>query len=264
MEKTMIPLKNSAELVDVYDQAILLVSEGLKKIAEAKELLLNNFGEHNGYILERALYDHDLQKSRHESTVKLCAKVIQRNFWRFIVQKTEMRKLLSVQKTKELDDQISSGKLPDVSVENLFAFLEQTFSNSRKFVDESIMEVFNFLRPRNSYKTNDKITIGEKVILNVGDLRWSIASFWRDRFRAMEKLFYILDNRQPPKYPDDLDTKLGYAVQDGIETEFFKFKLFKKSGTIHIKFLRMDILQKINEHAGRNFLAVQEHLNSEK
>jgi hypothetical protein len=191
---------------------------------------------------------------------------LKKNFWSTIADKTEIRKILSIKRQQELSHSIydEASKLPEPTDESLWEFLQSNMGKAKDFVQEAVIEVFNFLRPRkgfnyNKFKTNQVETIGDVVkidnVVSTG-LFQSLSYHYKRDIQAIDSLFHMLDNKSVSESPNDLCTKIEQSIRDGsmvAETEYFRVKSFKK-GSIHIYFKRLDLVAKINQIAGKSFL----------
>jgi hypothetical protein len=91
-------------------------------------------------------------------------KELKKDVWRVLIDRMELRRVLSVKRNEELNRQIESGEdLPDIDEVQILAMLEGTLANTPAFIEEAVREVFEFLRPRNShYKTNTEFEIRKR------------------------------------------------------------------------------------------------------
>lgn len=255
--KELIPINNGADLVDIHDQALLLINQGIEAIKQAKTLLKNNFGNYADYIFTTDVRDYSFSDGNTTHLKKEIENNMKKNFWTHVVNRTNLKKFLSVKRKEELDRNLTQNakNLPDVSIETLYSFIESNMSQAGDFLQEAIIEVFNFLRPNwKKYKTNKVETIGERVILDCVRSFNMISQYWAQRFSAMETLFYMMDGKASPEYPDDISTKMRDNRDGFVDSEYFTVKLYKK-GSAHITFKRMDLVAKINQVAGKALLS---------
>ena len=109
---------------------------------------------------------------------------------------------------------------------------------------------------RTRYKTNVREEIGKRVILphaisSYGSNYYILNDYFRPLMNSLDRLFHILDSERTPKIM--LFERLHYAMhqkQQCYQDEYVRIKWYKKTGTIHIEFMRPDIIQKINALAG--------------
>jgi hypothetical protein len=212
-------------------------------------------------------YDHFSFRDRHGVCLRFdnadevigCMKV---DFWQIIIDKLEIKAVLSIKRAKELDDLLRNHpeKLPPITEEAVFEFASSYQSSLTTMHAEAVVEVFEFLRPRQSeLKTNTEFEIREKVILE----RWIDPDGWGTTFRfnhyrsdyvnAMENVFRVMDGKGRNKsYRSDLENQINATERNGDgkgETEYFSFKCYK-NGNLHLRFRRMDLVDRLNRIAG--------------
>jgi hypothetical protein len=184
-------------------------------------------------------------------------KVIKKDAWRIIVEKMELRRLLSIQRRDELDKQIHDGELPDLTEANVMALFETSAANVQNYVEEAIKEVFEWLQPCNGkYKTNSEYDLGKRVVMsymvekgyNRGKYR---VNYRREKYlTALDSVFLAMDGKGTIKgYGGDLFQAIADS-QDGTgSTQYFKFRAYQ-NGNLHIEFLRPDLVARLNAVAG--------------
>ena len=265
METDLIKWQPIHAMIEAYGQAQTKIKQGFSMLEEAKEYM-SAFGEHN------RLFDRiDNYDICNGATQKSLA-TIKKEAWRGIIDKTQIRNLMTEKRVAELDTQLydnsESETLPELTGENVQAFIENLSGNMSTLLTETLVEVFDILRPsRSEYKTNTEYEIGERVILNhmIEYDKWRCTSLnysWAEqRLRCIDNVFHLLDGKGPIKWPGDLVTTVKQAIGNyqtkdrkwSCETEYFSSKWFKK-GSFHIRFKRLDLLAELNKRAGGNRL----------
>lgn len=255
MKNTSIP-----EMVAQYEAALVEISKGYELLASAKSRLGRMFGHYRNQVIPNNTYHHDDPAKMVEEV----RKIMHRNAWKGVTEKSEIKKILSEKRAKELDDMLERGELPELSFDTITQFLDNLRSNAGNYFQEAACEVFDFLRPRRSgYKTNTEYEIKDRAIIECGvDCdKWGFVrmNYYKEQnFIALDNVFHMLDGKGTPKYPGDAVTQIRDAISQNprkwsCETEYFEFKWHKK-GTMHIKFKRMDLVKKLNALAGGNRL----------
>ena len=252
------------EMATTYVEAEKKIRIAYELLAEAQSQLRASFGD-GSYRFNTVIRDNT--SAGKEGADHVMAHVKQ-DAWYRLVERLELRRVMSSSRVRELDDQLAKVKdLPEITVENLMAWLEKSFSEMPNHFDGMVKEVFNFLRPRRSgYKTNSEFEIGPKVIL------WGITSnykggyfnmnSYRDKdLTALDNVFMMLDGKGTIKtyhgptydgmYASLQQKPLAWPLTG--ETEYFKWKLFK-NGNGHLEFRRLDLLAKLNSIGGGNTL----------
>lgn len=243
------------EAISAYERATAQIREGFRLVAEAEKLLNDTFtlGSSgriyvNGYSGRISFDNPDehLLRIRHE-------------VWSAIIDRLEVRRMMSVARSKELSQQLRKHELPELTVLSASELLHGFQSNLHKMLEEAVEEVFNWLRPRRSeYKTNSEYEVPPKVILTrvVEKPSWSSRFYVNDHYdselTALENVFTALDGRGQITKTHYSQIHNAIVADDfkGIgETDYFRFKAFK-NGNLHLEFKRLDLLARFNQMAG--------------
>lgn len=193
---------------------------------------------------------------------------LQRQVWGALVDRLELRKILSLKRIAELDNQISTGKgLPPITYANLLDILESNMANAGQYLEEKVFECYEWLRPcgwsLTKYKTNQKSVaagVGGKVILqwavqgNYSTHGFEIVYSRVDNLRALDQVFHLLDGAQyaGASYRGPLCDAVQQQTsgqKNDFETPFFRGKCFRNQN-LHLEFKRSDLVDKFNLIAG--------------
>ena len=260
-DKNMIPLQNSARLLDLWKEAKEKIGTAMLLLREAKRIMGTAFGEHRDTVLPAGFCDYSLQPCHGDSCFpKDVETLLRRHFWTYIVDKTEMRKMMSLKRQDELNRQLfdESGSLPEPSTESLAGFLDANLGRAKTFAKEAVDEVFQWLRPNrdfHDFKSNARFEIGKKVLLNgVMDTKYFVrlSTYHAARLVSMDNMFHALDGKGFQTYPNDIVTAIETACNEkrwSAETEYFRLEWYKK-GSMHIEFKRLDLVAELNRIAG--------------
>jgi len=255
MEKELIPYSTVAELVSVWLDSEKKIREGYKLLRDAEQALKDVFKD---------TYRFDLMKREYTlSDVDKTINDVKIDIWRELIQKMGLRRVLSVEKAKRLDKYIQEGKLedgsplPDITEESIMSMMKSFTANINDFLEEAVVEVFGFLRPRHgNYKTNKKFEVGKRVILSnrvhsrYRQFGYTVNYYYDAELRALDNVFHLLDGAGSVKtYRGPLIDAIETSEYGQGETDYFKFKCFKNCN-LHIEFKRLDLLNKLNKVAG--------------
>ena len=144
----------------------------------------------------------------------------------------------------------------------MFETLQQ---NVNVFADESLREVWNWLRPATDgyemkkYKTNQKnatYEIGNKVIkFNMVDAKFGggyHVNYYHEKYLiALDKVFHMLDGKSimGNSYRSPLVDAINGSTGARIETSYFGVTMHKNRNA-HIEFIRADLLSQFNARMG--------------
>ena len=248
----LVTRKTVEELVREWDMASHLLKTGLESLRQAEEHFRAFDGPGSHYDL--CLFTHsDYTMDYDRKILRLKAAA-----WRYLVDRIELKKLASVKRAGEIDRQITEGTdLPEITMDNLFGWLLSLDGQAKKFLEEAIVEVFEFLRPPSlRYKTNSGFELGKRVILcNRVEKAWSGSTFrvsynYENELRALDNVFHMLDGKPLSVYRNgDLINAILESARGTGETEYFRFKSFLNNN-LHLEFRRMDLVQRLNEVGG--------------
>jgi hypothetical protein len=255
---SIIPRTTLSQLVAAYRQSDLDIRQAFALLAAAEQRLKEAFGGDYSFRLAREMERRHLDFA---DTEKLLGEV-KKDAWRALVARMELRRILSVAATKQLDSQLETGKdLPEIEENAILAMLDGTLARTNEFLEEAVKEVFEYLRPhRSGYKTNSELEIGSRVILG-----WAVEpAYHSPRFhvnhhreanlRGLDNVFHALDGKGTIKSHRGPLVDAIQASPDGRgETDYFKFRCYANSN-LHLEFKRPELVQQLNRIAGGNRL----------
>ena len=256
----MIQRDTVTQLVENYEAAVTDITHAYKLLHEAKNRLNASFGMGqrihsfdvlpNGYHRSATLSNDSLDQVMAQ--IKLDA-------WRVLMERLELRKLLSIARRQELDKQLSDGKgLPDITMENVWGMFESAVSNVDRYMEEAVLEVFEFLRPPSSqYKTNTEFELGKRVVLkwyvepNYTKSGFTVRYSYDAHITALDNAFLRLDGKGLiSTYHGPTHDAIKLAGRNGLcETDYFKLRCCL-NGNLHLEFKRMDLVERLNAIAG--------------
>ena len=246
-----------AEVVELYRAAEGDIRRGFSLIAGALDTLTERVSGKYAVRLE-GRYGHGINVRDVDGSLSH----LRRDIWRALIERSQVRKIMSVAAWKELETEVEKGEPPDVTLANLEGLINKLRADGPKMLEDAVKEVFHFLRPpRSHFKTNTEFELGERVILSYWLESGKFVSGWRLNYHyeqeavALENVFRLLDGkvrRADDGYWSDLHNaiKLIPGNQSCVgETDYFAFRGHKK-GTLHLRFKRMDLVRRLNVIAG--------------
>lgn len=244
--------------IETYQKAVQDIEQAYALLEQAQALLTQEFSEAR-YTFSGVLPGHyNISSARETALLK-----IKEDVWKSFVDLLGIRKLLSIKKSEELDQQLSHPKdLPEITQETVYATLLSLVEQAPDFTKQACLEVFEWLRPseyeRRNYKTNQKSSwrIGQKIIKSGVTIgyhgKFSVNYWYEKNYTALDKVFHALDGKGiPGGYRSPLvDAINNTTVSNGKgETDYFAFQCYK-NGNIHIIFKRADLVQELNRIGG--------------
>jgi hypothetical protein len=240
------------ELVAAFQVAEQTVRRCFSQLAEAEREVNLAFTASNRSEISIDANEH--WGSRWDDADATIEKM-QRQAWRVIVDRLELRRAMSIARYDELVRTLDHEKLPPITEENVSAFVDRFAQDLPAMISEAVREVFEWLRPRNSkLKTNSEYEVPAKVILpSMVEMtfgRWHVNHYRQQNLVALENVFNSLaGNGQVAKaYQSQLQTAIEASSGEG-ETELFRFKACANRN-LHLWFKRGDLLARFNRIAG--------------
>lgn len=246
------------ELVSAWKEAEAAVRLSFRTIVEAQRRVNAVFTLNGDYPIRVTASRYRPSDADFEDADGAVERMA-RDAWATIVAKCELHRMMSIQRARELDEQLKKGVLPPITEENVASFVQKCLDDLPKMLEEAVGEVFDWLRPcHTDYRTNSKLEIGPKVILTYmveeayGGGGFRLNYNRSQHLTAMENVFNALDGKGQiaKSYRSALETAIGEAGPSGRgETPLFKFRAFKNRN-LHLEFKRLELLEKFNMIAG--------------
>jgi len=271
MDNELIEHQTVTAIVENVAKAKEDIKEAFALLIGAKERLSATLGHDSYYdtIIPSGsrFSDYEFKDGAENSN-----KEITKNAWRYILAQTQLNHYMTEKRKNELETQIKEDRLPPLTSENIYETLNGLADRVNSLLDESIKEVFDWLRPRSKWgvgalKTNKKFKVGHKVIIGYA-VEGNYTSGFRiqyhsqTNFCALGNVFSLLDGRGVLKYPDDFITRFNQALEkllpgESYCEEYFVCKPYK-NGNLHVTFKRLDLLKKLNQIGGEGELVGKE------
>lgn len=247
----LIPHSTLHALLAAYRQSDIEICEAFAAILNAQKRLRTAFGGDYSFKIAQHMGKHQLDFAASGIVMSF----IKQNAWRELVERMGLRRILSITATQKLDGELEAGKdLPEIEEKTVFAALERIQNRTGEFLNEAVVEVFDYLRPRSFGASSNSVkSVASKVILpSTVEPRHSPGQFWLNPYhqpylRGVDNVVHALD---VPGIAKDERPSLAEAIlastDGGGETPYFKFKCHG-NGNLHLQFRRLDLLAKLNE-----------------
>jgi len=247
------------ELVAVFQEAAATVRTCFGALHAAEARLAAAFSMADGYARIRipaTRCHHSAEFDRAEESIAEMA----RDAWRAIVDRLDLRRLLSVARYEQLQTELEKGALPELTEDAVVAFVRRYVDQIEEMHDEAVAEVFEFLRPRSlgmkRLKTNSELEVPAKVILRLvarGPMGYWRLRYWKvaQNLIALENVLHALDGRGmvASSSRSALQTAIEETTTGTGETDLFSFRCCE-NGNLHLRFKRLDLLARLNAKAG--------------
>lgn len=197
------------------------------------------FGDHGGELRLFMLADSDLDKYRQN---------LERGCWRLLVYKSGVMEGATEDDRRKIEQEIHSGKFGAFNEENIGKVMAQLKNQEGELVKNVAKEAFRHFSPNPVRKE----PIKQRTVHSCG--AWGSLSFsscHSSAWEVLQKALYLLDHKETPEqYSETIVGQMTEAVQKGrleFECPYFRAKFYEKSLTAHLTFIRMDLVNLINE-----------------
>lgn len=265
-------------MVASYERSRDLIVEGFAAIEAARQEFAAHFALGGDSADRLSIYayrnsHHPIDDSPEHALVEL-----RRKAWSVIVDRLELKRVMSVERWCELQQQLEKEELPEITHDSVRRF-GATHINPRSLetmMKEAIAEVYKWLRPGEyglaRYKRASRWEVPERIALSYvveshwdGGLRVRFGSGGKSDDRqmmlALENVFSWLDGKgQVAKsHKSELEQAIE-GCRPGVlgTTELVEFRAYKNR-SLHLRFRRLDLLKRLNEIAGGLNMRGDEH-----
>lgn len=261
-----------AEIVRAYEQALSKIDSAYALLQEAQDELKTAFSVRSNYDTDFGVLPdrNHVNQNADEQSLKEVKEVIKRKAWRQLYAALEIDRIASIKRRDEISKKLESGDLPEITVKDVFEIFEALNQNVNDFAKESVVEVYNWLRPYTDgyeitrYKTNQKnatFELGRKVIkTNMIQNKCGggyHVNYYNEKYLvALDKVFHMLDgkNMMDSSYRSPLVDAINSSDNSQtVQTEYFFCRMYSNCN-LHIEFLRDDLRHEFNAIAGGNNL----------
>ena len=251
------------ELVAAYTEACATIRGAYGMLAEAQDQLTRTFKLDGvgGPTVGISKYRH---QSPNWGDPDETIEGIRRSCWGSLVERLELRRMMSIERWKQLEHTLEKEELPEITEDNVRAFVAQQRSALPDMLKEAIHEVHEWLRPHEHTRAADYVRNSQYEVPRRIAITYAVESSWQrtysiryhqqQRFIALENVFSALDGKgQITKtYLSALENaikEIGVGSNGAAATPYFRAKPHK-NGALHLEFLRPDLLARFNAIAG--------------
>lgn len=248
-----------SDLIEAYRSSCADVVRAFRMLDDAEKRLRDTFALAGNTAWFRVCVGHKGHRSVEWSDPSQTIDALRREAWGAIVERLELRRVLSTTAWEKLEKTLRNEELPEISEENVKAFAAHHTASIADHFEEAVREVFDFLRPHrydHQYKTNDVDRIGERVVLS----HWVTPSwdgapqvhYQREQAAsALERVFAGLDGQGhvAREHYSELHRVMRETKAWSGTTTYYDWRAFK-NGNLHLRFKRLDLVEKLNAVAG--------------
>jgi hypothetical protein len=188
--------------------------------------------------------------------LKLSRAAIDAAAWRYLMQESGMRSLMSASKRTEFDDQVSKSLMPELTREAVYATFGALHESRAEMFDQGVIECFKKLSWE--YKTNLPQKFGKRIIVGYLTYTYGINSAAADRLDDLMRVFHVLDGKPEADYRHGCYAQLGTAFREqtawpkSYRNDYFELRLYR-NGNGHLCFKRPELIDAMNAIIARHF-----------
>lgn len=259
----LVEYSTATAMAEVYQREVENIRRLMYEFNESMCRLRSMFMKEGGhsYDFTISLHYHSSNHSLDDEGFRDIERELHRSAWRALVDKLDIRKLMSAEAQNKLNDQLDGRNrygdkvepLPEIAPENILGVLNGMIESAGEFMEDKIREAYKFWTPhRKRYATDNCNRLAEKVIKG-WMVRRTYNATWEPNYdrhgylTALDSIMHTLDGAGiPAEYVGDLVTAIRNAPANGKgESRYFKFACFH-NGNIHLRFKRLDLLEIVN------------------
>ncbi len=262
------------QTIALYEAAFDKIEEAHEALQSAREMAARCHPGVTSYNYDKAEeikeFERAVQLPRRDRYLRTARRLTDINAWSWIIQRTELEKLMDAKAKEELREQMRyvpertdrdgqlinqeemAKGLPDLTVDNVMATLERFRAESGIIFQRGIANVFSQLDRR--FRSHDGFKVGSRIILTYCFSEWGSLQYGRtrDMLIDVERVFAILDGHPESSFQSaiaaiDNSRRGGHGPQQSeCDTEYFKIRGFK-NGNAHLWLKRDDLVVKVNK-----------------
>ncbi|EOZ6414538.1 DUF4942 domain-containing protein [Cronobacter turicensis] len=185
---------------------------------------------------------------------------IDRQVWRNLMQQSGMLALMDDQARSEWHQNLEDNKFPEISEANILATFKQQHDTKAEVFERGVINVFRGLSW--NYKSNSPCKFGKKIIVDglVRYDRWGFhlsSGYRRNQLVDLERMLHLLAGKPVPDNRTDIARQLDEHISkrktaEDFTDDYLMIRYFQK-GSAHIKFLRPELVEKMNDIVAKHY-----------
>jgi len=225
------------EIINIRNESIRIYQMALDNLA-AIRIGLDTLGECLSPVTARL------------DDVKEFAKRLDEGLWLHCMDKLGIFTVMDSGNVEKFKKEIHE-KTPEFTIENIEASTKNLYEHRKDFFVEGIINTFRNLSADYKTNSNDKFKIPDKCIMRyMIDPGWSygfhISYRSENRLSDIQRTFCVLDKKEFVQRQAVCEANEKLKNKEPYENEYFELK-GHKNGNAHIKFKRIDLLDKANQ-----------------
>jgi hypothetical protein len=260
------------ELCGHRNRAIELAKQGILLLAEAEAAArraapMDNYAgfvhdlcsKHSYSMRHVVTGDPDSPSEDRDRMTEIMATVIaevDQHAWASLQKLSGLRTLMDDKARREFEEQLAKQP-PAFTADNITATYMSLAADAGNIFERGLVNVFNNFNPHR-YKTNSAFKIGPRAVLahvftEYGS--WNYYARYEQQLIDLDRVFHVLDGKKPPEGSTAADV-IYFARKEKkqtAETPYFTARIFHGNGNVHLKFTRLDLVNRANDIIARHF-----------
>lgn len=256
-------------IIASYDNAVLSVEVIHGAISEANERFPIVPGDKSRQLFEtpailvtKSQYDRqgglDLVRDRVKARESFIA-MIDSSAWGTLIEASGIRSFMSAKARKDWDEAIYERRTAPFTKDYIESTINDLMGNRVSMMEEGVLEVFR--RLSTGFMTNQPQMFGKKIIVN-----WLWSSYSRgwaslnsstaDSLDDLMRVMSVVDGKPVQDHRYGFYSHIHQAdreKQTTFENEYMSIKWYKKAGTGHVTFKRLDLVESLNKILAKHF-----------
>lgn len=214
-------------------------------------------GSWSDWFFEKDRYNH----GSDPAPIDQIRRNIDRSIWRYLMNQSGNLSFMNKTAVDEWNHQLEKGEVPELNLENVFATFRGIHNRREEMFEKGILYIARKMSP--SHKTNRMHKLGKKLILGyvVSYCRiyqgFSLHYDRRGFLDDLDRVAHIIDRKPERDHRQSVSSEIYAAMakdkrRTHYEDDYWVMK-WHKSGTLHVTFKRLDILDAMNQIIGKHY-----------
>jgi hypothetical protein len=252
----LVPSLSLDALVLKRDALVERLTAAHAALEEAQQLADNLFGpDHRGPRL--GLLNH---VSRREFTgpsgLDEMVREVDGRTWAYLLRESGLRSFMDATSRAQWDKAIEANDVPPLTMATIETTFAALYDTRRDMLERGVVDVFRRLSW--DYKTNNPVMFGERLILrHIVEAYGYPSQTGTDQLDDLARVLSVLDGRPEPDsrrgtYRLMSEARFPSQTRDIEIAGLFTVRGFK-NGNGHLRFLRMDLVDRMNAILAKHF-----------
>lgn len=213
-------------------------------------------------LVTKSQYDRqgglDLVRDRVKARESFIA-MIDSSAWGTLIDASGIRSFMSAKTRNDWDEAIYERRTAPFTKDYIESTIDDLMGNRVSMMEEGVIDVFRHLSE--GFSTNQPQMFGKKVIVswlwtNYSGGWASVNNRVADELDDLMRVMSIMDGQPAPDHRYGFYSHITQADREKkttFENEYLAIKWFKKAGTGHVTFKRLDLVEKLNKILSKHF-----------